>query len=102
MGRELDRRDFRGSKVTADRTAELRSIAAEVSDRLPGEQRIDITSFDPTTGNAEVVNLESAPSERGNYAERALEYLQYQPGFGVGCYSASRIRARSSRSTNKQ
>jgi extracellular elastinolytic metalloproteinase len=76
MTRELDRRDFRGSKVTADRTDELRSIAAEVSDRLAGEQRIDITSFDPTTGNAEVVNLESAPSERGNYAERALEYLQ--------------------------
>ena len=76
MTRELDRRDFRGSKVTADRTDELRSIAADVSDRLPGAQRIDITSFDPTTGNAEVVNLESAPSERGNYTERALEYVQ--------------------------
>jgi extracellular elastinolytic metalloproteinase len=76
VSRELDSRDFRESRVTADRRAELRSVAAEVSDRLPGEQRIDIRSFDPTTGNAEVVSLESAPSETGNYVERALEHLQ--------------------------
>ena len=76
MSRELDRRDFRESKDTVDRRAELRSIAAGVSDRLPGEQQISISSFDATTGNAEVVNLESAPPERGNYPERALEYVQ--------------------------
>ncbi len=53
MSRELDRRDFSESKVTTAREAELRSIASEVSERLPGEQRITITSFDATTGNPE-------------------------------------------------
>jgi extracellular elastinolytic metalloproteinase len=76
MSRELDRRDFRESRLTDDRRAELSSVAEEVSHNLPGEQRIDIRSFDPTTGNARVVSLESAPSETGRYVERALEYLQ--------------------------
>jgi extracellular elastinolytic metalloproteinase len=76
MSRELDRRDFRESRLTDDRRAELRSVAEEVSNHLPGEQRIDIRSFDHTTGNAGVVSLESAPSETGNYVERALEHLQ--------------------------
>jgi hypothetical protein len=76
MSRELDRRDFRESRLTADRRAELSSVAAQLSHNLPGEQRIDIRSFDPTTGNARVVSLESAPSETGSYVERALEYLQ--------------------------
>jgi extracellular elastinolytic metalloproteinase len=68
--------EFRESRLTDDRKAELRSVAEEVSDHLPGEQRIDIRSFDPTTGNARVVSLESAPSETGHYVERALEHLQ--------------------------
>jgi extracellular elastinolytic metalloproteinase len=76
VSRELDRRDFGESKVTPDREAELRSIASEVSERLPGEQRITITSFDATTGNPEEVSLESAPVEEGNYVQRALDYTQ--------------------------
>jgi extracellular elastinolytic metalloproteinase len=76
MSRELDRRDFSESKVTTDRKAELRSIASEVSDRLPGEQRIAITSFDATTGNPEEVRLEGASVGEGNYVQRALEYVQ--------------------------
>jgi extracellular elastinolytic metalloproteinase len=76
VSRELDRRDFGESKVTSDREAELRSIASEVSERLPGEQRITITSFDATTGNPEEVRLEDAPVEEGNYVQRALGYVQ--------------------------
>jgi extracellular elastinolytic metalloproteinase len=76
VSRELDRRDFGENKVTADREAELRSVASAVSDRLPGEQQITITSFDATTGNPEEVRLENAPVEEGNYVQRALDYVQ--------------------------
>lgn len=76
MSRELDRRDFTVNKVTPAREAELRSRAADVSNRLPGTHRIRIASFDAVTGNPSVVTSEAAPAESGNYIQRALDHVQ--------------------------
>src|SRR5262245_21666293 len=64
MSREIDVRDFSTSKVTPSRETELRSKALEVSDHLPGEHRIRIASFEPTTGNPAMVLSETAPAEK--------------------------------------
>lgn len=76
MAREIDRRNFSINKVTTARETELVSLASEVSDRLPGAHRVRIESFDATTGNPSVVASESAPSEKGNYIQRALDHVQ--------------------------
>jgi extracellular elastinolytic metalloproteinase len=51
MSREIDRRDFNPRRTVLNRTAELRSLASAVSDRLPGAHRIRIARFDGITGN---------------------------------------------------
>ncbi len=76
MSREVDVRDLSATRMTADREAELRSMASEVSDRLPGAHRVRIRSFDAVTGNAAVVASAAAPAERGNYVNRALAHMQ--------------------------
>jgi extracellular elastinolytic metalloproteinase len=76
MSREIDRRDFSVNKVTPARERELKSRASRVSDRLPGAHRVRIESFDATSGNPAVVTSESAPAEKGNYIQRALEHVQ--------------------------
>lgn len=76
MSREIDLRDFSTSKVTPSRETELGSLALEVSDRLSGEHRIRIASFDPTTGNPAMVLSETAPAEKGNYVQRALDHMR--------------------------
>jgi extracellular elastinolytic metalloproteinase len=76
MAREIDRRNFSVNKVTRIRETELESIASEVSDRLPGAHRLRIEKFDPSTGNPSMIASESAPSERGNYIQRALDHMQ--------------------------
>ena len=42
MSRERDVRDHTTNQVTPERIGELHALAAEVSDRLPGAQRIRI------------------------------------------------------------
>jgi hypothetical protein len=76
LSREIDRRDFSENKVTLARENELRTAASEVSDRLPGEQRIGITNFDATTGNPAVVSSEYAPAVEGHYIQQALDFVQ--------------------------
>ena len=75
MAREIDRRDATLNNVTPAREAELRSLAAAVSDRLPGAHRIRITGFDRRTGNPATVVSEAAPAEAGNYVQRALDHV---------------------------
>lgn len=75
MGREVDRRDQTIQRDTTDRKNALRKLASEASDRLPGEHRLRITKFDPTTGNPAVIASESASTEPGNYIARALEHV---------------------------
>ena len=75
MGREVDRRDFGVNRLTPARQNELTSKAAEVSDRLPDAHRVRINRFDPNTGNPSMVISEAAPTERGNYVQRAREHL---------------------------
>ena len=76
MAREVDRRDFSVNKVTRIRETELESIASEVSEHLPGAHRLRIKKFDSNTGNPSMIASESAPSERGNYIQRALDHMQ--------------------------
>jgi extracellular elastinolytic metalloproteinase len=76
MSREVDRRRRRPGMVTPERAARLRELAAEVSERLPGEQRLEVAAVDATTGNPAAVLSASAPAQRGNYVQRALAHLQ--------------------------
>ncbi|MBI1929646.1 M36 family metallopeptidase, partial [Candidatus Poribacteria bacterium] len=76
MSREVDRRNFSVNKITSVRETELHSLASGVSETLPGAHRVRIASFDAVTGNPAVVASESAPAERGNYIQRALDHLR--------------------------
>lgn len=76
MGREIDKRNFQASKLTQDRISSLNSFAAKASAKLAGDQRVTITSFDKTTGNAAKIKSDEAPAEKGNYIKRALDHLQ--------------------------
>jgi extracellular elastinolytic metalloproteinase len=76
VSREIDRRDFSATRISPSREEELQSVAAEVSDRLPGEHRVAVAEVDATTGNAALVVSESAPAEREHYVRRALEHVQ--------------------------
>lgn len=76
MGREIDRRDFTQNKVTPARREALETLAAGVSDELPGRQRIRIGGLDPVTGNPAAVITESAMPEKGDYIRRAMEHMQ--------------------------
>ncbi len=76
MSREIDRRDFNINRVTPTRETELKSLASDVSDRLPGTHRLRIASFDASTGNPALVISESAPAETGNYIQRARDHVR--------------------------
>ena len=78
MSREVDRRPAATgtAQFRLERESELEAAAEEASRRLPGEQRISITSFDPTTGNPAAVAVEEGPAVAGNYVERALAHAQ--------------------------
>jgi extracellular elastinolytic metalloproteinase len=75
MSRELDRRDFTQHPNLENREAELRGVAATLSDRLPGPHRIRVARMDPATGNPAAVTSEAAPAETGDYVQRALEHV---------------------------
>jgi extracellular elastinolytic metalloproteinase len=76
MSRDIDLRDFSVDRATAARRAELRSLASDISDRLPEAHRIRIESFDATTGNPSVIASDSAPAETSDYVQRALDHVQ--------------------------
>jgi extracellular elastinolytic metalloproteinase len=76
MSREVDRRRRRTGLVTPEREARLRDLATEVTERLPGEHRLEVTAVDYTTGNPATVVSEAAPAEQGNYIQRALDHLR--------------------------
>jgi extracellular elastinolytic metalloproteinase len=84
MARELDRRESSPPPRIENREEEIRALASEVSDRLPGAHRLRVASFDEATGGAEVVASESAPAEKGDYVRRALDHLQrISPALGL-------------------
>lgn len=76
MSKELDRRDFSRSRLTNVRENALNAAAESVSGHLPGNHRIQISRFDPGTGNPAVVRSEFAPAEQGNYVARALDHVR--------------------------
>ncbi|HED16670.1 MAG TPA: hypothetical protein ENI64_07665 [Gammaproteobacteria bacterium] len=76
MSRELDRRDFSRSKINNTRENVLNATAATLSDSLPGRHRIRIARFDASTGNPAHIRSQYAPSEPGNYVERALDHVR--------------------------
>jgi hypothetical protein len=77
MPKEFDSRDFSRNKLTDDRINYLKDIAGNIShEKLKGEHKIKIDTFDPTTANSAVITSENAPTEKGRYVERALKHLQ--------------------------
>jgi extracellular elastinolytic metalloproteinase len=76
MSREIDRRDAVPTRITPAREALLHRRASEMSERMPGEQRVRIAAFDPRTGNPSSIVAEAGPAERGNYLQRALDHVR--------------------------
>jgi extracellular elastinolytic metalloproteinase len=84
MSRELDLREVHADRATRERWEALSGAASQLSERLPGAQRVRVTSVDPVTGNADVVVAEATPALRGDYVERATEFLtQTSPVLGL-------------------
>jgi extracellular elastinolytic metalloproteinase len=84
VAKELDRRtNFKDSKVRESRQNDLIQQAKNISEELPGNHNIKIEKYDPTTGNPAEIISESAPAAKGNYVNRALQYLQaIKPALG--------------------
>lgn len=79
MIREYDIRDEATAETRAagdDRRRELQAAAARVSEDLPGSERVEVVSFDDTTGGAAVIVSHDARSEGGDYVRRAMEHVQ--------------------------
>jgi extracellular elastinolytic metalloproteinase len=75
MSRELDRRSFTTTRLNTARETALQSIAAQISDNLPGLQRLRIERFDAVTGNPAEIWAEDTLPSQGNLVERALDYV---------------------------
>lgn len=54
----------------------LHEAASSISDRLPGDHRVEVASFDAATGNAAVVVSSAAAPQQGSYVARALRHVQ--------------------------
>lgn len=76
MSRNVDLRDFTENRLSPERGDELASLAAEVSERLPGDHRVTVAMMDATTGNAATVRSEAAPAEEGDFVSRALDHVR--------------------------
>jgi extracellular elastinolytic metalloproteinase len=77
MAKELDlRTNFKDNKVTESRQNDLTKLAKDISEELPGNHNINIEKYDATTGNPAEIASKSAPADKGNYINRALQYLQ--------------------------
>jgi len=76
MAREIDLRTETSAAVAPERRAELHAAAEAASADLPGEQDIQIVSFDATTGNPAVVVSRDAPAADGDFVRRALAHVQ--------------------------
>jgi len=84
MAREVDLRDSSPPPRIENREAEIRALASDVSDRLPGAHRVRPAGFDQPTGGAAVLASEGAPAEEGDYVRRALDHLQrVSPALGL-------------------
>jgi len=78
-------RDFRASRTAAERVAALRAHAQAISAALPGDERIEITGFDATTGNASrVASVDAAPQEGDLIAAAEAHATRIGPAFGTG------------------
>lgn len=84
MTREIDRRETSPPPRIENRVEEIRALASDVSDRLPGAHRVRAASLDEPTGGAAVFESDSAPAEEGDYVRRALDHLQrISPALGL-------------------
>ena len=71
--------------AVATRGEELAEAAAAVSDRLPGDHRVEVASLDAETGNAAVVVSSDAEARSGSFVARALRHVQeIGPALGFG------------------
>jgi Fungalysin metallopeptidase (M36)/Fungalysin/Thermolysin Propeptide Motif len=76
MSREIDVRDFTKSRSTPERTEQMQMAAAAVSERLPGSHTVTVGRMNPATGNPAALFSAAAPTEKGNYIQRALQHVQ--------------------------
>lgn len=85
----IDRRDFRESRLTDARMDEMHTFAGQASQRLAEGQGAEVTRFDPTTGNAATVRTLHPKPVQGDFVDAALRHVYaIAPAFGL----ASTIR----------
>jgi len=75
MGREIDCRDHTENRASASRSAELTAIAAAASNLLTGAHRVRVRHLNAMTGNPSQVISDRAPTQSGNYLQRALAHV---------------------------
>jgi hypothetical protein len=73
MPREKDTRDF--TRVKRIDTDEEKQLSAMFSERVGGDNRLEVQRFNPLTGTARLVNVESSPPQEGSLVQRALDYV---------------------------
>ncbi len=73
MSREMDVRDFGINRAGSAREKALRSEAFNISSRT---RSVGIARFDSFTGNPALINVTEEMGEKGNYVQRALNYVQ--------------------------
>jgi extracellular elastinolytic metalloproteinase len=76
MSREVDRRNFKESKMNPQRESQLQALAQQTTEALSGEEEIKITKFDSTTGNPARIASLKAQQESGNHIQRALKHVK--------------------------
>ncbi len=85
MTPQRDVRDFRSSRLSNSRIDELNRHARDVSERLRGSHRVEVTNYDATTGNAACVVSVDADAEEGDLVEAAVRHMSaIAPAFGLG------------------
>src|SRR5688572_6331948 len=80
--------------ATPARREELHAAAEQLSNAMPGDESVQIASFDAASGNAAVVVSHGAPAADGDYVRRALVHVQgLAPVFGFAAQQAAEFQA---------
>ena len=93
MIQEFDSRDD-VDRTSEERVETLQERAEEVSDALPGDQRISVVSFDRATGNAAVVVSHRGEQGGEDFVRRALDHVQrIGPALGLAAEQPPEFQA---------
>ena len=80
MPRELDKRSLQfyqaSDQASENRQMQFRQRISQIIDSLPQVSALEIEKFDEFSGNPSLIVSHSLERQKGNYAQRALDFLQ--------------------------